>query len=102
MLFLKRRKAENICVVQCGKSGVRYQSAVGGPVERTSIYARSFLSAEIADRNAMISISRAMGVSTLAEGVETEEQLLMKAVGGGSHILLGDFHNNAAPGKKVK
>lgn len=54
MLFLKRRKAENICVVQCGKSGVRYQSAVGGPVERTSIYARSFLSAEIADRNAMI------------------------------------------------
>ena len=54
MLFLKRRKAENICVIQCGKSGVRYQAAVGSPVERTSIYARSLLSAEIADRNAMI------------------------------------------------
>ncbi|MBO7423236.1 MAG: hypothetical protein J6T99_07620, partial [Oscillospiraceae bacterium] len=37
-----------------GKSGVRYQAAVGSPVERTSIYARSLLSAEIADRNAMI------------------------------------------------
>ena len=54
MLFLKRRKAENICVIQCGKSGVRYQAAVGSQVERTSIYTRSLLSAEIADRNAMI------------------------------------------------
>ena len=54
MLFLKRRKTENICVIQCGKFGVRYQAAVGSEVERTSIYTRSLLSAEIADRNAMI------------------------------------------------
>lgn len=54
MLFLKRRKAEDICVIQCGKFGVRYQAAVGSQIERTSIYTRSLLSAEIADKNAMI------------------------------------------------
>ena len=54
MLFLKRRKEENICVIQCGKFGVRYQAAVGSQVERVSIYTRSLLSAEIADRNAVI------------------------------------------------
>ena len=54
MLFLHRRHAENICVVQCGANGVRYQEAIGKPIVSTSIYTRSFLSAEEADRNAIL------------------------------------------------
>lgn len=54
MLFLKRRKSESISILECGKFGVRYQPAIGSQIERTSIYTQSLLSAEIADRNAMI------------------------------------------------
>ena len=54
MLFLKRRGAENICVVRCGAKGVRYQERVGSPILTTNIYTRAFLSAEDADRGAII------------------------------------------------
>jgi hypothetical protein len=54
MLFLHRRHAENVCVVQCGKEGVRYQSAIGNPIVSTKIYTRAFLSAEEADRDAIL------------------------------------------------
>ena len=54
MLFLKRRDAENICVVQCGDSAVRYQEQVGSPIRVVSIYTREYLSAEQADYNAML------------------------------------------------
>ena len=54
MLFLHRRHAENICVVQCGANGVRYQESVGSPIISTKIYSRAFLSAEEADRNAIL------------------------------------------------
>lgn len=54
MLFLKRRGAENICVVRCGAAGVRYQERVGSPILTTNIYTRAFLSAEDADRGAII------------------------------------------------
>lgn len=54
MLFLQRRRAENICVVRCGAMGVRYQERVGSPILTTNIYTRAFLSAEDADRGAII------------------------------------------------
>ena len=54
MLFLKRRGAENICVVRCGAKGVRYQERVGSPILTTNIYTRAFLSAEDADRGAIL------------------------------------------------
>ena len=54
MLFLKRRSAENICVVRCGKTGVRYQERVGSPILTSNIYTRAFLSAEDADRSAIL------------------------------------------------
>ncbi len=54
MLFLKRRDAENICVVRCGERGVRYQERVGSPILTTEIYTRAFLSAEDADRGAIL------------------------------------------------
>lgn len=54
MLFLRRRHAENICVVQCGANGVRYQPAIGSKIISTDIYTREFLSAEEADRNAIL------------------------------------------------
>ena len=54
MLFLKRRGAEKICVVRCGKTGVRYQERVGSPILTTNIYTRAFLSAEDADRSAIL------------------------------------------------
>ena len=54
MLFLHRRHAENICVVQCGKEGVRYQEAIGSPIISTKIYTLAFLSAEEADRDAVL------------------------------------------------
>ncbi len=54
MLYLKRRGAENICVVRCGRTGVRYQETVGSPILRGSIFTRSMLSAEDADRRAIV------------------------------------------------
>ena len=54
MLFLQRKNAENICVVRCGDTGVRYQKRVGSPILTMDIYTRAFLSAEDADRNAVI------------------------------------------------
>ena len=54
MLFLQRRGAENISVVRCGDTGVRYQERVGSPILTMDIYTRAFLSAEDADRNAVV------------------------------------------------
>ncbi|MCR5577554.1 MAG: hypothetical protein K6F56_11140 [Oscillospiraceae bacterium] len=54
MLFLKRRRAENICVVRLGPTSVRYQESVGSPIRTYDIYTREFLSAEDADRNAIL------------------------------------------------
>ena len=54
MLFLHRHHAENIAVVQCGENGVHYQPSLGSPIINTKIYTRSFLSAEEADRNAIL------------------------------------------------
>ncbi len=54
MLFLSHRNAERIRVVQCGKKGARYHKTIGSPVERTAAYTRAFLSAEEADRSAVI------------------------------------------------
>ena len=54
MLFLQRRGAENICVVRCGDTGARYQERVGSPILTMDIFTRAFLSAEDADRNAIL------------------------------------------------
>ena len=54
MLFLRRRGAENVCVVRCGHGGVRYQQSVGSPIIRTGIYTPDLLSAERADRAAIL------------------------------------------------
>ncbi len=54
MLYLKRRRAENICVIRCGPTGVRYQESVGSPILTSDIFTRDFLSAEDADRNAIL------------------------------------------------
>ena len=54
MLFLKRRRAENICVVRLGPTDVRYQQSVGSPIRTYNIYTREFLSAEDADRSAIL------------------------------------------------
>ena len=54
MLFLQRRGAENICVVRCGDTGAYYQERVGSPIMTVDIYTQAFLSAEDADRNAII------------------------------------------------
>ncbi|MBQ1770630.1 MAG: hypothetical protein II000_01600 [Clostridia bacterium] len=54
MLYLQRRGAENIAVVRCGDTGVYYQERVGSPILTTGIYSQAFLSAENADRNAII------------------------------------------------
>ena len=54
MLFLRRKHAEHICVVQCGKLGVRYQENIGSPIIRKNIYTRELLSAEETDRLAIL------------------------------------------------
>ena len=54
MLYLKRRRAQNICVVQCGHTGARYQETVGSPIIRGPIFIKAMLSAEEADRNAIV------------------------------------------------
>ena len=53
MLFLERRRAQQICVVQCSRSGVRYQESVGSPILKKEIFSREILSAEDADREAI-------------------------------------------------
>ena len=54
MLYLKRRHAENICVVRVGDKAVRFQDHVGSPIRSLSLYTRAFLSAEDADRSAIL------------------------------------------------
>jgi hypothetical protein len=54
MLFLKRRQAENVCVVRVGHSGARYQESVGSPIVHRGIYTLDMLSAERADREAIL------------------------------------------------
>ena len=54
MLFLRRHRAENICVVRCGKTGVRFQERIGSPIRSSSIYSLACLSAEDADRGAIV------------------------------------------------
>lgn len=54
MLYLQRRGAENIAVVRCGDTGGYYQERVGSPILTMGIYSQAFLSAENADRNAIV------------------------------------------------
>ena len=54
MLYLKDHHAEQICVLQCGSAGVRYQQAVGSEVLRAGIYTEEILSPRKADRNAVL------------------------------------------------
>ena len=54
MLYLQRLRAEHICVVQCTKDGVRYQQAVGRPIQSRSVRSLEMLSAEILDRDAIL------------------------------------------------
>ena len=53
MLYLRRRGAESIRVLQCSARGVRMQRRVGDPIESLDVCRRSFLSAEEADRRAI-------------------------------------------------
>ena len=53
MLYLKRRQAEKIAVIQLGRSGVRYQETVGGSITQADIYTRGRLAAEEVDRRAI-------------------------------------------------
>lgn len=54
MMYLKRRRAQHICVVRCGEDGVIYQETVGSPIITENIYSLEYLSAEQADRDAMM------------------------------------------------
>ena len=54
MLFLKRRQAERIAVVQCSRRGARYQETVGSPIVTLGIYTLAMLSAEESDRDAIV------------------------------------------------
>ncbi|MBQ3429392.1 MAG: hypothetical protein IJH28_06420 [Mogibacterium sp.] len=54
MMYLKRRKAQHICVVRCGKEGVRYQETVGSPIITANIYSLDYLSAQKADHDAIM------------------------------------------------
>lgn len=54
MLFLKRRQAESIAVVQCSHRGARYQQTIGSPILTQEVYTLSMLSAEEADRDAIV------------------------------------------------
>ena len=54
MLFLKRRQAERIAVVQSSRRGARYQRTVGSPIQSQGIYTLAMLSAEEADRDAIV------------------------------------------------
>ena len=54
MMYLKRRSAQHICVVRCGDDGVRYQETVGSPIITANINSLEYLSAQKADRDAII------------------------------------------------
>ena len=54
MMYLKRRSAQHICVVRCGEEGIRYQETVGSPIITANIYSLDYLSAQKADRDAII------------------------------------------------
>ena len=54
LLYLKDHRAEHICVLQCGRSEVRYQKAVGSEVKCAGIYTKNSLSPEKADGNAVL------------------------------------------------
>ena len=54
MMYLKHRSAEQICVVRCGSDGVRYQETVGSPIITTKTYSLDYLSAQSADRDAIL------------------------------------------------
>ena len=54
MLYLKRVRAEHICVVQCTKDGVRYQEAVGAPLMARKVRSMEMLSAGRMDRDAIL------------------------------------------------
>ena len=54
MMFLKRRQAEHIGVVQCSRRGARYQETVGSPIVTMGIHNLTMLSAEAADRGAIV------------------------------------------------
>ena len=54
MLFLKRRQAERIAVVHSSRRGARYQRTVGSPILSQGIFTLAMLSAEEADRDAIV------------------------------------------------
>jgi len=54
MLYLKRVRAEHICVVQCTKEGVRYQECVGAPLMAKKVRSMEMLSAGRMDRDAIL------------------------------------------------
>ena len=54
MMYLKRRNAQHICVVRCGDDGVRYQETVGSPIITADINSLDYLSAQKADRDAIL------------------------------------------------
>ena len=54
MLYLKRARAEHICVIQCTKEGVRYQEAVGSPILGKKVRSLEMLSPETVDRDAIL------------------------------------------------
>lgn len=54
MLYLKRSKAEHVCVVQVSKYGAQYQESVGSRIVSREVYKLDMLSAKREDRNAII------------------------------------------------
>lgn len=54
MLYLKRMRAEYICVLQCVRNSVRYQEAVGSPIQSKNVYSCEMLSAREEDKNAIL------------------------------------------------
>ena len=54
MLYLKRVRAEHICVIQCTKEGVRYQEYIGAPLMAQKVRSMEMLSAGLIDRDAIL------------------------------------------------
>ena len=54
MLYLKRVRAEHICVVQCTKESVRYQESVTSPLMAQKVRSMEMLSADRIDRDAIL------------------------------------------------
>ena len=54
MLYLKRVRAEHICVIQCTKEGVRYQEYIGAPLMSQKVRSMEMLSAGLIDRDAIL------------------------------------------------